>query len=63
MQAEDAAEAAELLEEMTALTAATVEGVDADGDGRIGWQEGEGGLAQATTHLGLLRRAVGLEGS
>lgn len=63
LQAEEATEAAELLEEMAELTAAMLEGVDADGDGRIGWQAGEGGLAQATTHLGLLRRAVGLEGS
>lgn len=63
LQAEEATVAAELLEEMARLTSAVADGVDADGDGRIGWQEGEGGLAQATTHLGLLRRAVGLEGS
>ena len=49
--------------ELAPLTAAIDEGVDADGDGRIGWQEGEGGLAQAATHLQLLRRAEGLEGS
>ncbi len=63
LQAEEAAAAAELLEGMAELTAAMLEGVDADGDGRIGWQEGEGGLTQATTHLELLRRAAGLEGS
>lgn len=62
-EAEEAAVAAELLEELVKLTTAMLEGIDADGDGRIGWQEGEGGLAQASTHLGLLRRAAGLEGS
>lgn len=63
LDAEEAAVAAELLEELVERTRAMLEGVDADGDGRIGWQEGEGGLAQATTHLGLLRRAAGLEGA
>lgn len=61
-QATDAAAAAELLHELTALTDAIVNGVDANGDGRIGWQDGEGGLAQATTHLGLLMRGEGLGG-
>lgn len=61
-KAEDAAEAATLLEELTSLTDAIMNGVDADGDGRIGWQEGEGGLAQAAQHMGLLKRAEGLDG-
>lgn len=63
LEAEDAAAAAALLEEVVELTTAMLEGVDANGDGRIGWQDDEGGLAQASTHLGLLRRALGLEGS
>ena len=46
----------------SALTDAIVNGVDADGDGRVGWQEGEGGLAQATQHLGLLKRGEGMGG-
>lgn len=62
LEAEEAEAAAELLGEMVDLLTAMLEGTDADGDGRIGWQEGEGGLAQASTHLGLLRRAAGLEG-
>jgi hypothetical protein len=61
-EAESAEEAAELLERLTTLTDAIVNGVDADGDGRVGWQEGEGGLAQATQHLGLLKRGEGLGG-
>jgi len=62
LAAEDAAEAAGLLEELTSLCDGIVNGVDADGDGRIGWQEGEGGLAQAAQHLDLLRRGEGLIG-
>lgn len=61
-EAENASEAAELLGELTALTDAIRNGVDADGDGSVGWQEGEGGLAQAETHLGLLKRGEGLTG-
>lgn len=60
--AETAEEAAELLDRLTALTDAIVNGVDADADGRIGWQEGEGGLAQATQHLELMKRGEGLSG-
>lgn len=60
--AEDAATAADMLAELTALTDAILNGMDADGDGRIGWQEGEGGLAQATTHMGLIKRGEGLGG-
>lgn len=51
-----------LLERLVSLTQAMVEGVDVDGDGRIGWQEPEGGLAQATRHLELLQQAAGLGG-
>lgn len=61
-KATEAEEAAELLNELTALTDAILNGVDANGDGRIGWQEEEGGLAQATTHMGLLKRGEGLGG-
>lgn len=61
-ESEDAATAADMLTELTALTDAIVNGTDADGDGRIGWQEGEGGLAQATTHMGLMKRGEGIGG-
>ncbi|MDH3272506.1 MAG: hypothetical protein OEN56_14310 [Gemmatimonadota bacterium] len=62
LEAEDAASAEAMLSELVALTEAMVNGVDADGDGRIGWQEGEGGLAQAARHLDLLRQAEGIGG-
>lgn len=59
--ASTAAEAEPLVREMAALATALIDGTDADGDGRVGWQEGEGGLAVADTHAGLLRRAAGME--
>ena len=58
--ASTAAAAAPLVREMAMLADALVAGVDANGDGRIGWQEGEGGLAVAETHAGLLKRAAGM---
>jgi hypothetical protein len=54
-----ASQAAPLVQQMQKLTAAIVSGTDANGDGRIGWQEGEGGLAQATQHMALLERGEG----
>jgi hypothetical protein len=60
LAADDAAVAGELLEDLVEGADAMLNGLDADGDGRIGWQEGEGGLAQAARHLELLRRAEGL---
>ena len=60
--AESAEVAAEMLTELTKLTDAILNGIDADGDGRIGWQDGEGGLAQADTHMGLIKRAEGIGG-
>lgn len=35
-------------------------GIDANKDGNIGWQAGEGGLQQAETHMGLLVKGEGL---
>jgi hypothetical protein len=61
IQAADEAEAAaELIEQMAAIAGKIASGHDADGDGQIGWQEGEGGLRQAEQHATLLKRAEGL---
>ncbi|MEZ4416733.1 MAG: hypothetical protein R3E10_13375 [Gemmatimonadota bacterium] len=60
LTATDAATAAALAEEIHQLTTAIVEGTDANGDGRISWGEGEGGLAQATQHMGLMKRGEGM---
>lgn len=59
--ASSASEAAPLVQELTELGSALTGGVDANGDGRVGWQEGEGGLDQAEQHLGLLMRGEGMD--
>ena len=58
--ATDMAAAKALAEEIAAMTDAIVNGTDADGNGRVSWGEGEGGLAQAATHLRLMKEAEGL---
>jgi len=60
MNAESASEAAELAEELATLTERLLDGYDADGDGRVGWQAPEGGLAQATQHMTLMKRGEGM---
>lgn len=52
--AESADAAAPMVQGIQQLSARLVDGVDADGDGSVGWQEGEGGLATARQHLGFL---------
>lgn len=59
MAATTADHAAHLLQELSELTEQMVTGVDANGDGRVGWQEGEGGLAQAEQHMTLMQRGEG----
>jgi len=58
--ATSAAEAAPLVTELVAQTNAIANGMDANKDGSIGWQTGEGGLAQAQTHMGLMMKAEGM---
>lgn len=58
--AASADEAAPLVAELDALAQALLSGVDANGDGRTGWQEGEGGLEVAETHGNLMKQAEGL---
>lgn len=50
-------DAAPHAERLVRLTLAMRDGVDADGDGEIGWKAGEGGLAQARAHMDLLLKA------
>ncbi|MBI4521204.1 MAG: hypothetical protein HY701_10225 [Gemmatimonadetes bacterium] len=57
--AESPAEGAALVAELKALADQLVAGFDANGDGRIGWQEGEGGLQVAEQHIGFMRQAAG----
>jgi hypothetical protein len=53
-EATSAADAAALTSQLASLTAQLTAGVDANGDGKIGWQEAEGGLQQAQEHVNLL---------
>jgi hypothetical protein len=62
MSASSAAQAAPLMEELAELTDRLIAGHDANGDGRIGWQEGEGGLEQAELHINLMKRGEGMGG-
>ena len=50
--------------EIEGITAAILAGRDGDDeDEDISWREGEGGLAQATMHMDLMKRGEGLSGS
>jgi hypothetical protein len=55
-----AAEAAPLVQQLQALAGQLVAGRDANGDGRVSWEAGEGGLQQAEQHVGLLATGEGL---
>ena len=59
--ATSAAGAAPLVRDLILLTTHIVDGVDANNDGQIGWQTGEGGLAQAQAHMALMMKGEGLE--
>ncbi len=58
--ATSASDAAPLVTELIAQTNSIANGMDANKDGSIGWQTGEGGLAQAQTHMGLMMKGEGL---
>ena len=58
--ATDMESAKAMADEIAAMTQAILSGMDADGNGRVTWQEGEGGLEQAATHLRLMKEAEGL---
>jgi hypothetical protein len=58
--ATSASEAAPLVAELVAQTNSISNGVDANKDGSIGWQTGEGGLAQANQHMMLMMKGEGL---
>ena len=55
-----AADAATLVAELVVLTTEINQGTDANNDGQIGWQTGEGGLQQAQMHMGLMMKGEGL---
>lgn len=58
--ASSGAAASALVARLTVQCETLVAGRDLNGDERIGWQAGEGGLRQATFHMRLLERGEGL---
>jgi hypothetical protein len=56
-----AAEAAPLANELLAVTSKLLDGIDANKDGQVSWETGEGGLAQAQAHMVLMLKGEGLE--
>lgn len=58
--ATSASEASSLVAKLDTLAQQLLAGNDANGDGRIGWQEGEGGLEVAERHGNLMKKAEGL---
>lgn len=55
--ATEAAPAAALVNQIVSLTEQLIAGADANGDGRITWEAGEGGLQQAEQHVNLMLAA------
>ena len=58
--ASSAAEAAPLVVEIETLARAILAGTDANGDGTVSWEEGEGGLAQAAQHMQFMQEGEGM---
>ncbi len=58
--ASNAAEAAPMVAEIKSLADALIAGVDADGDGMVSWEKGEGGLAAARQHMMLMMKGEGM---
>jgi hypothetical protein len=54
-----AADAAALVNQVVSLTEQLIAGADANGDGRITWEAGEGGLQHAEQHVMLMLNAEG----
>ena len=60
LTAKNVAEGQPLVTELEETTVHINNGFDANKDGQIGWQTGEGGLEQALTHLRLMMRGEGM---
>jgi len=58
--ASNATEAAPLVVDMNAIAQMLLNGHDANGDGKITWMKGEGGLNVADKHMGFMRKGEGL---
>jgi hypothetical protein len=60
--ATSAADAAALVTQLVSLTNQLIAGADKNGDGKIDWTAGEGGLQQADEHMKLMLAGEGLGG-
>jgi len=60
-RASDYTAAADLVRQIRTLADQLVSGADGDGDGRISWAGGEGGLEQVRQHMTLMVEAEGIE--
>lgn len=60
LAAGSASQAAPLVGKIKTLTTQLMAGMDANGDGKITWKPGEGGLAEAAKHMGFMTKGEGL---
>jgi len=56
LAASDANTAAPLVQKMDQLANQLLAGFDANNDGKITWQKGEGGLSEANKHMGIMAK-------
>jgi len=49
-----------MTEQIATLAEQLLAGFDSNEDGRIGWQENEGGLQQAEQHMNIMKRGEGM---
>ncbi len=49
-----------LVTQLNTVAEQLITGVDANSDGRVGWQQGEGGLQQAEQHMNLMKKGEDL---
>lgn len=61
LAASDDKTAAPMVQKMQVGVMTLTTGVDLNGDGNVGWADGEGGLAVAKTHMGFIMDAEGLK--
>ncbi|WP_210395219.1 hypothetical protein [Motiliproteus sediminis] len=56
----DTAQAAARVEKIQQLSHQLIDGADGNGDGKITWQAGEGGLSESQKHMGFMAAAEGI---
>jgi hypothetical protein len=61
LAADSASEIAPLVEQISNLSGQLVAGLDANGDGKITWEKGEGGLNESAKHMGLMAKGEGID--